>query len=152
MLRCRCWNATSLERKPASLLIEFGFVCVKPHRLATSIVGLFLRFRYQLKVAFEVLRRASGPLLAMLAVGLFLRSLHPREVQFEVLREALRTPLDDVSRWLRLGNFECVRESFNWQAAPIGAATTQSSIASTGSQPHSLLWSKIVLLARVFPR
>jgi hypothetical protein len=42
-----------------------------------------------------------------------LRFRYQLKVPFEVLREALRTPLDDVSRWLRLGNFECVRESLN---------------------------------------
>jgi hypothetical protein len=40
-------------------------------------VGLFLRFLIPSVVPFEVLRRASGPLLAMLAVGLFFSNRSP---------------------------------------------------------------------------
>jgi hypothetical protein len=64
-------------------LIEVGLFlrfCPRDHSLVLRkrpdiagqlpIMGLFLPFS---AVAIEVLRRASGPLLAMLAMGLFLR-------------------------------------------------------------------------------
>jgi hypothetical protein len=69
-------------------------------------------------IALEVLRRASGPLLAMLAVGLFLRFLLTEVGASEVLRAALRTPLDDVSWWLRLCKIVCTHEGSQTTTTP----------------------------------